>query len=115
MDYQPASFKPDFKYALKFYDFSVTEIGIRDRTAIQLEKQLKIVTVRDLANIRPSLLLDVDNLGEVMIREVMQCMANIGLPVSGFLRQRGRTPKPPQHRSVRYGLPEDERYEIYVP
>lgn len=109
------NFYPTLQYAIQFFDYAVTEIGIRQRTAVLLESQLGIVNVRGLVNARTGALVDLHNVGKYMLRELKQCLANIGVPVEGFYPQPDKIPKPPQEREQRFGLPDGEEFEIFIP
>ena len=107
--------RPTLKYATQFFDYSLDAIGVRQRTIELLERELGVAIVRDLVPISRDTLNKVPQLGEVALDELLQCMANIGIPVFQYRPNLSKVPVPPHVEDESYGLPDSERFCIYSP
>ena len=107
--------KPTIQYATKFFDYSLDAIGVRKRTVELLERVHNVVVVRDLIPIKTVNLAAVKQLGQVQLRELLQCMANIGIPVENYKPDLSKIPLPPHEVEHTFGVPTCERLRFYSP
>lgn len=104
---------PNRNYARQFYPYSPTEIGIRLRTAFLLERDLNVITVGDLVRTPFSQICGIKQLGEVQLREIKQCLANIGEDVPEFYPDLDNVPQLPHDQEAKFGLPDTPQFAIY--
>ena len=106
--------RPTVQYAYRFFDYSLDSIGISLRTTNLLGTYHNVLRVRDLVRLSKWTIQETPQLGRTALDEVLQCMANIGVPVRDFEPDLFNIPEPPDLEEQTFGLPETEQFMPFI-